>query len=342
MKKYLVFVLLFASFSGFAQNSLLFEITGKGMTSPSYLFGTMHVTDEAAFGWNDSVFWAIDQVETAVFEIDFGSMKMKDDLKPSPIQMKSWENFLVKDLSPAIEKAIPADTLGARIAGFYTTILTTLLEKDKKQRGTFVDLFLQEYAKKEGKEVVGVESVKEQLDIFLDMDKQLVKQSILEFIAKDDWDIDPTMLTGAQADLIEAYSTKRLTDVCAVMDKEVTKSSNELVNQLYDRIFDDHNKIMFKRSSKMIKKSPHFIAVGAGHLCGTTGLVQQLTAAGYTIRPIDITTSTKQNLKWETFKSDKYTVQIPEGVSEIDPSQRDAFDYYSPNVSYFYIKPLLE
>ena len=329
MKKYSVLAFLLMGFNCFAQNSLLFEITGNGMSSPSYLFGTMHVQDEAAFGWNDSVFWAIDQVGTTAFEIDFDAKKLKKELKPSPVQMKSWENFIVNDLSPAIEKTIPADTLGMRIAGFYSTVLTALLEKDKKQRGTFVDMFLQEYAQKEGKEVVGVESIKEQLNIFLDMDKQLLKKSIIEFLENDNWDFDPSLLTGGQAELIEAYGSKRLTDVCAVMNKEVTKSSNELINQLYERIFNDRNEIMYKRASKMIKKKPHFIAVGAGHLCGSTGLIERLTAAGYQLRPIDITTTTTKNIAWRNHTTEIYSVQIPEGVSEIDPSEQSDFDPYS-------------
>ena len=329
MKKYLGIALLLTGFNGFAQNSLLFEITGNGMTSPSYLFGTMHVQDEEAFGWNDSVFWAIDQVDIAAFEVDFDAKKLKKELKPSPIQMKSWENFIVNDLSPAIEKTISADTLGSRIAGLYTTVLTGLLEQDKKQRGTFVDMFLQEYAQKGGKEIVGVESIKEQLNIFLDMDKQLLKKSVIEFLEKDNWDIDPSMLSGAKVELVEAYGTKRLTDLCEVMNKEVTKSSNELINQLYERIFYDRNQIMFKRASKMIKKKPHFIAVGAGHLCGSSGLIEQLTAAGYTLRPIDITTTTTKNLTWVSHQSEAYTVQIPEGVSEIDPSEQTDFDPYA-------------
>src|SRR6188768_534795 len=39
--------------------SLLWEITGNGLTQPSYLFGTMHVSNKLAFHLSDSFYNAI-------------------------------------------------------------------------------------------------------------------------------------------------------------------------------------------------------------------------------------------------------------------------------------------
>ena len=38
---------------------LLWRIDGPGMTSPSYLFGTMHLTDKRVFEFSDSVLLAL-------------------------------------------------------------------------------------------------------------------------------------------------------------------------------------------------------------------------------------------------------------------------------------------
>lgn len=331
MKKIIALALFFWSVAALAQNSLLFEITGNDLDKPSYLFGTMHVQDEAAFGWNDSVFWAINQAQVSAFELDFDAKKMKNKFKASKSQQKEWEEFLMKDLSPAIEKIISADTLGLRISGFYTEVLKTLLEKDKNKNGTFVDKFLQEYAGKNGKEIVGIESIQEQLNIVLDMDKQLLKTSIIDFLEADNWDIDVDMMTGQKSGMIEAYSTRRLSEVCKVLDDITAGSSNELVNELYGRVFEDRNKIMFKRVSKMIKGKSHFVAVGSGHLCGNTGLVQELQAAGYSVRPIDILTASDQATAWQTFETENYTVQVPEGVNGIDPSTNEYAEYINGN-----------
>ena len=48
--------------------SLLWEITGNGLKQPSYLFGTMHVSDKLAFHLGDSFYNAIKSVEMVALE----------------------------------------------------------------------------------------------------------------------------------------------------------------------------------------------------------------------------------------------------------------------------------
>ena len=48
--------------------SLLWEITGKGMKKPSYLFGTMHVSDKLAFHLGDSFYNAMRSVQVVALE----------------------------------------------------------------------------------------------------------------------------------------------------------------------------------------------------------------------------------------------------------------------------------
>ena len=330
MKKLLLLTCSLLGLNAFGQNTLLFEISGNGLETPSYLFGTMHVQDEAAFGWNDSVFWAINQADVAAFELDFDAKSLKKSIKPSKSQMKEWETFLVNDLRPSIENAIPADTLGERISSLYVDILKVVLNNDKNKRGTFVDLFLKEYAEKNGKEVVGIESVKEQLNIFLDMDKSLLKKDIMRFVEADDWNVDVAMIMGGQQDMVDAYSTRRLSDVCTYLTQQMEGQSSALTNSLYTRMFNERNAIMMKRVSKMIKKESHFIAVGAGHLCDNSGLVYQLKQAGYTLTPIDIVTKKSEDkVNWVSYSNDNYSVQVPSGVSEIDPADIETKEYMS-------------
>jgi hypothetical protein len=47
---------------------LLWEITGNGLTRPSYLFGTMHVSNKLAFHLADSFFTAIKNVDVVALE----------------------------------------------------------------------------------------------------------------------------------------------------------------------------------------------------------------------------------------------------------------------------------
>src|SRR5258705_12401731 len=48
--------------------SLLWEITGNGLQKPSYLFGTMHVSDKMAFHLCDSFYNAIKNVQVVALK----------------------------------------------------------------------------------------------------------------------------------------------------------------------------------------------------------------------------------------------------------------------------------
>ena len=50
--------------------SLLWRISGKGLKHPSYLFGTIHLTDKRLFKLGDSVFNAIEKTEGFAMEVN--------------------------------------------------------------------------------------------------------------------------------------------------------------------------------------------------------------------------------------------------------------------------------
>ncbi len=317
MKKITLILFLCTGGLASAQNSLLFEISGNGLEKSSYLFGTMHVQNEEVFGWNDSVFYAIDATDEAAFELDMGNLNLKKQLKGSKKILKGWKDFAEKEIAPEVESRIEADTLADRVLTLYGKFLDMAMDMQKNQRGTFVDMFLQEYARKNEKEVIGIESFSEQINIILEMDKAEIKKGIISFLDKDDWDVDPAMFVGSQESLIEAYATKELTQVCSFLDETMTSSSNAMMNDLYQRLFFDRNKIMAKRTLKMLKHKPMFIAVGAGHLCGKSGLVEQYRKAGYTVRAVDIKTATEtRKMDWQAFDNEEFAVEIPDGVSD--------------------------
>ena len=73
MRKTLFFlVFLCTSFLLSAQQlpkTVLWRITGKGLSKPSYLFGTMHLNDQRLFNFGDSVYRAIERTEGLAIEL---------------------------------------------------------------------------------------------------------------------------------------------------------------------------------------------------------------------------------------------------------------------------------
>jgi len=56
------------------QNSLLWKIEGNNLSSPSYLYGTIHVHDNRVFNFSDSVFIALEACEAFALEVHPDSM----------------------------------------------------------------------------------------------------------------------------------------------------------------------------------------------------------------------------------------------------------------------------
>ncbi|MEP7109936.1 MAG: TraB/GumN family protein, partial [Ferruginibacter sp.] len=72
--------------------SLFWEITGNGLKTPSYLFGTMHVSSKMVFHLSDSFYYAMKNVDAVALELNpdlwQGQMVRLDRLK------ENYANFV--------------------------------------------------------------------------------------------------------------------------------------------------------------------------------------------------------------------------------------------------------
>jgi len=104
MHKSLLFIFSFACFFSFSQEekqSLLWEISGNGLTKSSYIYGTMHVSKKVAFRLDDVFFDALASSESVALESD-----------PSTWLEHSYENTIIS----------PQNFSNAYRKGFYTAL----------------------------------------------------------------------------------------------------------------------------------------------------------------------------------------------------------------------------
>lgn len=347
MKKTLLLLLLIPLI-GKAQNTMLFELSKKGIKQKSYLFGTIHMQDEAAFTFNDSVFWAIDQCKNAAFELDFKETRSTDfgdvfrELKSDEFRDKA-ATYFVEEMMPQLMESFTADELSSiiekKIIPPYVDLLTARFKADK--RAFFVDQYLQAYAYQNKKQVIGIESYEEQMTAILGDLKDIKVEEIGDFILaslKDDnlsFNLIKS-LTGSQ-ELLEIYTQRDQKRVCDFVST-YEASNNKLATYIYERIFYERNGVMYNRTIDAVKKEGIFIAVGAGHLCGDNGLLAQYQKAGYSIRPVNTSNPYKRETKWEVFEGDGFTVELPQGVTLSNSSPY--YYNYAPfeNLNYAYMQ----
>ncbi|MCF8465362.1 MAG: TraB/GumN family protein [Flavobacteriales bacterium] len=274
-------LVLGSAFGSFAQeaNSLLWKVSGKDITKPSYLFGTIHMLPEDKYFFTDKMQAALTSTDVLALEVDIDvplaeQMKMAGEMiMPDG---KSWADYMTADDYAAVKSAF-VDSLGfkekkmekySKIRPIYVggIILMELIGNVKMYEKELASM-----AKKEKKTIVGLETFQEQMNI-------------VGSIAIEDQMADLKESTASMVrdynELLDAYVAQNLSDLQKLSDEEgFDKMEAKLLTERNDR--------WVKTIEAKLNSTPTFYAVGAMHLVGEKGLIEQLKAAGYLVEAVN-------------------------------------------------------
>ncbi|MBL7703309.1 MAG: TraB/GumN family protein [Ferruginibacter sp.] len=264
--------------------SLLWEITGNGLTKPSYLFGTMHVSNKLAFHLSDSFYMALKSVEAVALELNpdtwQGEMVSMNNIKENYADFTRAPrgNYLTEN-SFRIDKY--EDELKAAMSS-EPTVVNSLLYRSYKpkedfEEDTFLDLYIYQSGKKLGKRATGVENYFETEKIVMEAYADMAKEKKRKKIDIDESRYD--ILEKTQ----DAYRRGDL-DLMDSLDRMLDRSEAFMEKFLFKR-----NEIQAYSMDTIMKKNSLFAGVGAAHLPGPRGVIELLRKMGYTLRPIQMT-----------------------------------------------------
>ena len=263
-------------------NTLLWEISGKDLTKPSYLFGTYHFADK---GFVDTM--KVVNEKLAVADMIVGELIMNEELpvKLMPYMMLK-NNSLDKILSQKEYKLI--DSYLRKLGNYnldafkmfspmalQTLIIQLTSPKTFTDTNPAIDQYFQDYGKANKKEVIGLETLEEQAEILFGGSLKRQKEMLLKYV-KDE-----------KKNKIEAQK----------LYKDYINQNLEATEKTFSKLdgftAEEADKLLKNRNTKWIEKLPAlmqnkslFIAVGAGHLVGKDGLIKGLRAQGYTVKPV--------------------------------------------------------
>ncbi|RYZ25322.1 MAG: TraB/GumN family protein, partial [Chitinophagaceae bacterium] len=271
--------------------SLLWEIRGKGLQKPSYLFGTMHVSSKMAFNLSDSFYLGIKNAQVVALETNPGTWQedfSRYDMERENLRGAARYGAATKGFS------MPQDYLSINSlkltsyekmmeAALYSnpSIINNFLYRSNSETSsdfeedTYLDLHIFQAGRKLGKKVCGVEdfdgSMKLVREAYTDAAKEKAKK-------QKSYDLDEGL---SYRNMEEAYRTGNL-DLLDTINKANSQSA----------AFDE--KFLFKRNEiqafsidSILKKGQSlFVGVGAAHLPGERGVIEMLRRMGYTLRPI--------------------------------------------------------
>ena len=129
-------------------HELLWEISGNGLDSKSYLFGSLHSNDRRLFNLTDSTYFALNEAELIVLETDVFSMFSTLDTRVSSIDL----NY---------------DSEGKPYGSSSESSETIYGDEDGMPQ--FLDAYFEQYCFNADKQFFPLESVEFQLSVFSDI-----------------------------------------------------------------------------------------------------------------------------------------------------------------------------
>lgn len=260
------------------KSSLLWKVSGNGIQDTSYLYGTIHIQDKRVFSYGEAVEKAFNKSETIAVEVLMDRIDPSSLMNVMLMEDTTLDMLLTEEAYAHLEE-VYSDITGAgletanRLKPFFLSanMIQSLLPREM---AVPLDMHFVQMARDADKEVVGLETLEEQIAII----DELSYTEQMDMLMQSIEDVDE--MKQQFNDLVDAYLN---------MDKEKVMKLMEdpsIPDDFMENLLDKRNKLMTERMIPIIKESGTFVAVGAGHLFGEKGLVTMLREKGFTVEPV--------------------------------------------------------
>lgn len=264
--------------------------------APSYLLGTMHLSDPRVTVLSQKTKEAIAQSKSVALEVaDLSQQAMTtamaeardlivySDGKSLKQELSADEYAKAKEV--VSKSGMPAD-FTATLKPWLVGMLLATSDCERKQRAAgamVLDRRVAAEAKKDGIAVTGLETIEDQLKALASIpeDQQIDMLRVgLKYLDRDD-DLIET--------LVQMYLKR---DIGAAMPFQIALAeeagtSASAFDGFKRKILVNRNARMLTAAMPMIDDGNAFIAVGALHLVGEKGLVARLRERGFTVTPVE-------------------------------------------------------
>jgi len=265
------------------EQGLLFSVAPPDHGEPpSWLFGTIHSSDPRVLSLPKAVEAAFSAADVLVLEIvpDAGALARSTALMRLA-EGRRLQQVLPADLYQRTLLAMTAQGVPATaVDGMKPWALAILLSLPPGQTGDVLDLMLYRRALGDGKQVLGLETMAEQLSVFdglSDADQLMLLEEAVDSLPQ---------LAAALEQLLLAYLGRDLGALLALEQTQLARGDQALAARLREALIDARNREMADRLISVLGQRSHFVAVGALHLPGQGGLLERLRDAGFVIERV--------------------------------------------------------
>jgi hypothetical protein len=260
-------------------SSLLWEISGNGLTKPSYLFGTFHMMCKGDFVITEALEKRIKATKQFYGELNMDDPQMQTKLMAKMMmQGKTLQSMFSETDYKKVSASFQTITGFPLLAfdGFKPFFALSVLalksitcSETVQPETEFVAV-----AKKNQLPILGLETIDDQMDA---IDKEPLDSQV-NSLAKTVINFDSVKNEMVRMSIV--YKSRDIDSLYAFM------KSTGMDGNIQRDLLNNRNQKWAPLISSIIKKDPSFFAVGAGHLGGPEGVISLLRKQGYTLKPL--------------------------------------------------------
>lgn len=261
-----------------ADHGILWKVEKTGLT-PSYVFGTMHSEDPRVINLPEEVNSAFSDAKIFAMEMILDEKNSQQILQGMyfkdgrTLRSVTSEEIYRQSIVAMAKKEMPEKIVNL----MKPWAVFTILSMPEQKTGLFLDVLLYQSALKHGKEIVGLETMSEQLGVFDEMEME-TQVSLLKSTLESSEDLDKIL-----EETIELYLTHDLQKILDLNDRYMALLDKKVADEFNQRLLIDRNIRMAKRMMPLLEKGNSFVAIGTLHLPGKTGVLQILRNLGYNV-----------------------------------------------------------
>lgn len=282
---------------------LLWRINGPGISAPSYLFGTMHLTDKRVFEFSDSVLIALRNAHSFALEVNLDST-VEYMYSPQGI-MSDTVNYMRRILTAKEYRYVDSVLIqktGTSIDQLkvkrFWVLETLLLDEEEalsqkagrnlKAENIFLDGWLYQKAMQLNKHIHSLEKMQNQLHLVSSEVSEIQKEEFLEnlgyYESENNSTVKPGTIYKQRISILDSfvnmYYEANLQNIASLITGTDKIEGPGLI---------ERNIEMADNLARLVNEGSVFAAVGVAHLPGEKGMISLLRSKGFTVTPVKAT-----------------------------------------------------
>lgn len=260
--------------TGSNENSLLWEVSGNGLSKPSYLYGTIHMICGNDYFLSEKTKKAFNASESLFLEIDLSdpnelAFMQKAAMGTEPLSKKLTAKQLT-DLDIILRKNTGMTIQQVDSFSMLTVLSLISMKSFGCENLKFYEMEFIGLAKESKKSIGGLETIEAQIQF---LNKAYSNDEMIAMLKETNGEETTKM--------VQNYVKENLPELY----KEIT--TPKLMNENSKKwLLEARNTNWAVKMPNIMKSQSTFFAVGAAHLLGEEGLINLLRKAGYSVKPV--------------------------------------------------------